>query len=83
MRATYSGSTTNVIGVLLVGRPGRVEDVEVRLERSDERPVRRLDDDQRHARHLAFPLLAERLGVIRLVGDEDRPDVVRDAIARR
>ena len=40
---------------LLVRRPGLVEDVEVGDERRDERPVRRLDDDQRHARAPGAP----------------------------
>ena len=39
---------------LLVRRPGRIEDVEVGEQRSDEGPVRRLDDDQRDARDLAL-----------------------------
>ena len=43
---------------LLVRRPGSVEDVEVGEQRPDERPVRRLDDDERDARHLALPALA-------------------------
>ena len=38
----------------LVRRPGRVEHVEVGQQRSGQRPVRRLDDDQRDARDLAL-----------------------------
>ena len=74
-RATYSGRTTIVIGASLVGRPGLVEDVEVGDDRPDQRAVRRLDDHQRHARQLAFPARAQRLGLVRVVGHEDRPHV--------
>ena len=59
-RATYSGRTTIVDRRLLVGRPGLVEDVEVGDDRRDDRPVRRLDDDQRHVRQLALPARAQR-----------------------
>ena len=54
-RATYSGRTTMVIGASLSGRPGLVEDVEVGDDRRDDRPERRLDDDQRDVRQLALP----------------------------
>ena len=60
---------------LLVRRPGLVEDVEVGDDRRDDRPVRRLDDDQRHVRELALPARAERVGRLEVVGDVDGPDV--------
>ena len=46
---------------LLVRRPGLVEDVEVGDDRRDQRPVRRLDDDERHAGELPLPALAQRV----------------------
>src|SRR4051812_7779031 len=46
---------------LLVRRPGHVEDVEVRDHGSHEGPVRRFHDDERHARQLPVPSLAEAL----------------------
>ena len=63
---------------VLVRRPGRVEHVEVGEQRADERPVGRLDDDQRHARDLALPAVAHARRPSRVVGDVDRPDVVAD-----
>ena len=67
---------------LLVRRPGVVEHVEVGDDRVDERAVRRLDDDQRDARQLALPALAQRLGLLEVVGHvhrlEHRASVARD-----
>ena len=76
-RATYSGSTTIVIGRLLVRRPGQVEDVEIGRQRPDQGAVRRLDDHQRDAGNLALPLPAELLGRVGVLGDEHRADVRR------
>ena len=57
-----------------VRRPGAVEDVEVGDDRAHQRPVGRLDDDQRDARQLPLPAFAERLGLLRLGGHEHRLD---------
>ena len=46
--------TTNVIGSGLSGGQAAVEDVEVGEQRAGQRAVRRLDDHQRDARHLAL-----------------------------
>ena len=45
--------------------------------RADQGAVGRLDDDQGHARELAFPSMPELLAVIHVVGHEDASDVVR------
>ena len=62
----------------LVGRPGGVQHVEVGLERAGQGAVRRLDDDERHAGQLPLPAVAKGLGVLGVLGDEDRPDVLGD-----
>ena len=46
--------------------------LEVADERPDERAVRRLDDDERHARQLAREPLADRSPAASVVGDVDR-----------
>ena len=67
----------------LLGRPGEVEDVEVGGDRADQGPVRRLDDDERDARELALPALAQRLAGLGVLGDVDGPDVRRERSGRR
>ena len=64
--------------LVLVRRPGGVEDVEVGEQRPDQRPVRRLDDHQRHARDLALQVVAQARRRLGVVGDVDGPDVVAD-----
>src|SRR3990170_6981219 len=49
---------------LLVRRPSLVQDVEIGEDRRDDRPVRRLDDHQGHARDLALPASPQRVAGI-------------------
>ena len=53
-----------------------VEHVEVGDQRPGEGTVRRLDDHQRDARNLAFPVCSDALDGLGVLEDEDRPDVV-------
>jgi hypothetical protein len=65
----------------LVRWPGLVEDVEVGEQWARQRPIRRLDDDQRDARNLALERGSYLHRLRRIVRDVDRPDVVTDRAA--
>src|SRR5450759_4148911 len=58
----------------LVG-PGAVEYVQVGDHRGDQRPVGRLDDNQRHVRDGLSPALPNLVTLDRIVGDVDGSDV--------
>ena len=57
---------------------GLVEDVEVGHDRADQRPVRRLDDDERDAWQLALPALPHLGGLLGVLADVHRDHVGRD-----